>query len=51
MNVIPQVTAYASNGGVSMVFAQFDLLIARPTVQRPSFTFGLNGMSVRTAAL
>ena len=30
---------------------QFDFGIANPCVQRPSFTFGLNGMSWRTAAL
>ena len=41
----------ASNGGVSSVFAQFDFGIASPLVERPSLTFGLNAMSVRTAAL
>ena len=35
----------------AMVFAQFDLGIGRPTVLRPSFTFGLKGMAVFTAAL
>ena len=40
---MPQVTAYASNGGSSMVFAQLDLGTASPVVPRPSLTFGLKG--------
>src|SRR4029079_6287179 len=34
-----------------MVLAQFDLLISRPTVQRPSLMLGLNLTSFFTAAL
>ena len=33
------------------MLAQFDLLIARPSVRRPSLTLGLNLMPVRTALL
>ena len=51
VNVTPQVTAYASNGGSSTVFAQFDLGIASPRVPRPSLTLGSNGTSVLTAVL
>jgi hypothetical protein len=32
--VMPQVTASASNGGGSSMFAQFDFGIARPCMQR-----------------
>jgi hypothetical protein len=48
---MPHVTAYASNGGSSIVFAQFDLFTASPMVQRPSLILGLNGTSFFTAAL
>src|SRR5688572_11053748 len=51
LKVMPQVTAYASKGGVSSVLAQLLLFTSRPSVRRPSFTFGLNAMSMRTAAL
>src|SRR5262249_58502338 len=51
LKVTPQVTPYASNGGSSMVLAQFDLLMFRPVVQRPSLTAMLNGTSLRTALL
>ncbi len=51
VNVMPHVTAYASNGGSSIGFAQLDFGMASPTVLRPSFALGSNGGSGRVAAL
>ena len=51
VKVSPQVTAYASKGGWSIVFAQFDFGMVSPCVPRPSFTFGSKGTSVMTAPL
>ena len=51
VNVMPQPTEYASNGGFSSTLAQFVLSIARPTVVRPSLTLGSNGTSRLIAAL
>ena len=51
MNVIPQVTAYASKGGSSRVLAQLLLLMAIPSVHRPSLMLGLNGTFCLTAPL
>src|SRR3972149_6241865 len=48
---MPQVVAYASNGGVSGGCAQFDFGGSMPTVLLPSFTVWSNGTSLRTAAL
>src|SRR5262245_64005416 len=50
-NVTPQVTCQASNGGVSMVFAQLLLGGVMPRVPRPSLTLGLNGTLWSTDAL
>ena len=46
MNVMPHVTAYASNGGVSNGFAQFDFGNASPRVARPSLRVGSNGVDL-----
>ncbi len=48
---MPQVTAYASKGAVSILLAQLLLGIASPFVPRPSFIFGLKGMESSIASL
>lgn len=45
--MIPQVVAYASKGGWSMVLAQFDFAGSTPTVPRPSFAAGEPAVAAR----
>ena len=48
---MPQVTPYASYGGLSILFAQLDLDKEIPIVFLPSFIVGLNAISVFTDSL